>query len=388
MRIGIDGRPLCDNPAGIYRFLANVFRELQRLDETNEYYIYAEHDFALPLPSPRWQRRILCHQPPRFSNRWGQIGMKHMIVQDGLDAFWGTFGLFPMGIPSSVARVLTIYDLVWLRYPRTMGFRNYLAHRLLTGRSAVRADKIITISESTSTDLQHALGVRQEKVCVVYPAPEARYCPREQAEAARYIANKYQTRENYICAVGTVEPRKNLLTLLEAVKVVKNRDLSVQLLVAGAPGWKNSGIYEAVKQLRLSECEVKFLGYVPDDDMPAFYCGARVFVFPSLYEGFGIPLVEAMACGVPIVASNVSSIPEVVQDAALLVSPRHPEEFAEAISRVSGDSSLRTSMILKGLRRASDFSWESAARKILNLLVGLSPPKVQADSCQDASAVV
>jgi glycosyltransferase involved in cell wall biosynthesis len=372
MRIGVDARPLCVGYGGIYRFLKNVFQELQRIDSSNEYYLYTKRDFAFPLVNPRWQKRVLSGGPSRLSSRWAQLGLRNMIAEDALDAFWATSHFFPLGLPYSLPKVLTVYDLVWHRHPGTMGFRSYLMHRLFADQSILKADHIITISESTAADLQE-LDVGRDKISIVYPGPEARYKPLEQKQAAQFIANKYGTSENYICAVGTVEPRKNLVTLLEAVCLLRRRTWDFRLLVAGMPGWRNSGVYESVKRLGLTEAEVMFLGHVPDDDMPALYSGSRLFVFPSLYEGFGIPLVEAMACGIPVVASNSSSIPEVVQDAAVLVSPRSPQAFADAISRVVCDSELRSSLVAKGLRRAADFSWESSAKAILDLLASFGP---------------
>jgi glycosyltransferase involved in cell wall biosynthesis len=373
MRIGVDGRPLCGGGgyAGIYRFLTNLFRELQCIDNSNQYYVYTKDDFAFPLSNPRWQKRILSDQPHRFSSRWGQLGLKNMISQDALDAFWGTFHFFPFGLPSSLPTLLTVYDLGWRRHPETMTARNYLTHRLFANSATFKADDIITISEFTAAELQ-TFGVARKKISIVYPAPEAVYKPSGQTQAARYIATKYGAREQYICAVGTVEPRKNLVTLLRAISVLKKRKWPCQLLVAGASGWKNSAIYETMRKCGLTKNDVLFLGYVAESDMPALYCGARLFVFPSLYEGFGIPLVEAMACGTPVVASNSSSFPEVVQDAAVLVSPRSPEEFAGAISRVVRDEELRSSMIAKGLRRAGDFSWEASAGKVLDVLASVA----------------
>jgi glycosyltransferase involved in cell wall biosynthesis len=371
MRIGVDGRPLCGGGgyAGIYRFVTNLFREFQRIDSSNEYYVYTKNDFAFPLSNPRWRKRVLSDQRYGLTSRWGHLGLKHLIGLDALDVFLTTFHFFPIGLPPSLPRVLTVHDLVWHRHPETMGLRNYIMHRLFADRSISEADHIVTFSEATAADLE-MLGVARGKISVVHHAPEAAYKPSEQAQAARYIAARYGASEDYICTVGTVEPRKNLVTLLKAISVLKKRARGCQLLVAGAPGWKNSIIYETVRECGLTRDDVLFLGYVPEKDMPALYCGSRLFVFPSVYEGFGIPLVEAMACGTPLVASNSSSIPEVVQDAALLVSPRSPEAFADAISRVDSDPELRSSMIAKGLRRAGDFSWECSAREVLNVLVG------------------
>jgi glycosyltransferase involved in cell wall biosynthesis len=368
MRIGVDARSLCGGYRGIYRFLTNILRELQRIDQSNEYYLYTKEDFALPFSNPRWRKRILAQEPSRFSSRWAQLGLKNMIKGDDLDVFWETFHFFPFGLPRFLPRVLTIYDLVWRRHSETMQFRNYWMHRLLTPRSIRRTDHIITISQFTAGEL-HALGMPSDKISIAYPAPEKGYGPLEHTEAARYIANKYGASESYICAVGAVEPRKNLPTLLEATSILLHKhEWCCQLVVAGAASWKHSAIYESARNLGLTDNDVRFLGYVPDEDLPALYCGSRLFVFPSLYEGFGIPLIEAMACGVPLVASNASSMPEVVQDAGVLVSPRSPEGFADAIRRVSSDSELRASMIARGLRRAADFSWEVSARKIHDLL--------------------
>jgi glycosyltransferase involved in cell wall biosynthesis len=283
IRIGVDGRPLCGGGgyAGIYRYLTNLLRELQRVDRSNEYYVYTKDDFAFPLSSPRWQKRILSHQPHRLSSRWGQLGLKNLISRDALDVFWGTFHFFPFGLPPSLPRVLSVYDLGWRRHPGTMSFRNYLTHRLFANSSAFKADHIITISEFTAAELQ-TFGVARKKISIVYPAPETAYKPSEQTQAARYIATKYGAREQYICTVGTVEPRKNLVTLLKAMSMLKKDQWDCQLLVAGASGWKNSAIYETVRKCGLTKNDVLFLGYLAESDMSALYCGARLFVFPSL----------------------------------------------------------------------------------------------------------
>ena len=169
--------------------------------------------------------------------------------------------------------------------------------------------------------------VPAEKALVVYPGLLPEYWPRDSKVAAEQISQKYGTSKKYICAVGTIEPRKNFVTLVETVRILRERDeCGVQLLIAGGSGWRNTKatLCESIARAGLTDREVKFLGYVPEEDLPVLYSGARVFVYPSIYEGFGIPLIEAMACGAPVLASNVSSIPEVVQDAGILVSPKQP----------------------------------------------------------------
>jgi glycosyltransferase involved in cell wall biosynthesis len=212
------------------------------------------------------------------------------------------------------------------------------------------------------------LAVPERKISTVYLGAGGHYVVNESKASARHVARKFGISEAYICAVGTIEPRKNLTTAIEAMKILRGRgDVRHQLVIAGATGWKQSKIYGSIERCGLTQKDVVFLGRVPDEDMPLLYSGAAVFVFPSLYEGFGLPLVEAMACGVPIVASDANPVPEIVEDAAILVSPHSPEGFADAISRVTLDSDLRCTLIGRGLRRASKFRWDTAAEELLRI---------------------
>jgi glycosyltransferase involved in cell wall biosynthesis len=234
----------------------------------------------------------------------------------------------------------------------------------------------MTISESTKQDLESELQVPAAKIKVMRLGVDAHFRPYEPADAARHIAQKYGSSENYILSVGTIEPRKNLATLIEAIGILKGQGkLAHQLVVAGAKGWGKSRIAESILKWKLTESDVKFLGFIPETDLPLLYSGAAVFVFPSVYEGFGLPLVEAMACGVAIVASNTSSIPEVVEDAALLVSPYDSEAMAAGILRLLNDTPLRAALIERGLRRAQDFTWEATARRVLHTLTGVAPSR-------------
>ena len=368
MRIGLDARPLSRAPGGIHRLLSNTLRELERIDDVNEYYLYSPADVFLPFENPRWHKRLFSTILPRGRTLLFEAGVRSMILQDRLQLFWGTAHVLPLGLPPTVAKVLRVHDLVWHFYPETMAFGNYLMHRIFADRSIRMADKIITISETTRQALEGELGVARGKICVVYPAAEAHYKPHQKSGSARHIAERYHASESYICTVGTIEPRKNLITLVEALGILHQRArFPYQALVAGGSGWKNSKIYASVEHAGLTEREIKFLGHLPEEDLPHFYSGAALFVFPSLYEGFGLPLVEAMACGVPIVASNASSIPEVVQDAAILVSPHRPEDFADAIIRVLTDPELRSALVEKGIQRARRFRYDVAAQETLRM---------------------
>jgi glycosyltransferase involved in cell wall biosynthesis len=249
-----------------------------------------------------------------------------------------------------------------------MSAYNRIVHRLLVEKSIRQADMLLVPSESTRADVAEYLGVNRAIIRVVYGGVEERYQPCDPALAARHIAKKFDVSEEYICGVGTIEPRKNLVTLIEAFQILRKKDhFKGQLLIAGGGGWGKCNIHPRMLELGLTEKEVKFLGFVPEEDMPMLYSGALAFVFPSLYEGFGLPLVEAMACGTPVVASDVSSVPEVVGGAGVLVRPESPDELAAAIFRVSTDAELRVALVKKGLERARGFRWQFAAQQVLKV---------------------
>jgi len=375
MRIGIDVRPLASY-GGVPRIVMSIIPKLEEIDPENEYYLYSDRDFVLPFENLRWHKRVRFLRPRLSGALWLQTIGKKMIVQDHPDLFWATCHYLPLGLPPSIAKVLTTYDLVWRLYPKTMRMRWYLMHRLLNGRSIREADHILTISNSTRQGLIDLVGIPAERTSVIYPGVEALFIQHDRTEARAYVARKFEVSRDYILAVSTVDPRKNLPNLVRAFKLLRTRHgIKSQLVIAGGKGWKERELAATIKEMAFTEKDVKFLGLVPDEDLPWLYSGAAVFVYPSLYEGFGLPLVEAMACGAPIVTSNVSSMPEVVGDAALLVEPEHPEEISGSIARLYSDEELRSRLVAKGLKRSQEFTWSDAARKLLNLFgkcVGLN----------------
>jgi glycosyltransferase involved in cell wall biosynthesis len=274
-----------------------------------------------------------------------------------------------VGIPRNVLKIITVYDLVWLRFPETTTAKNLLLHRLFARQALSAADKVVVISRSTGDDLVQFLGTPVEKIKVVYPGIHERYRPQDPERAAAYISAKYSVPRCYMATVGTVEPRKNLKVFVKVLGILKsNGKLNGPLLIAGARGWKNSDLYEEIQTAGLTEAAIRFLGYLPDEDLPFFYSGAQVFLFPSFYEGFGIPPVEAMACGVPVISSNARCMPEVLGDAAILVPPTDAEGMADAILKALGDEKLRYSMRAAGIQRAEIFDAEACAREMMHVI--------------------
>jgi glycosyltransferase involved in cell wall biosynthesis len=369
MRIGIDARPLAVQAAGVPRVVSSLVRELEKIDEANSYYLYSHREFSLPFRNPRWLKRIGWRVSRLPGIVWFLTEGRRAILEDNLDIFWSAMYIPHLALPPRVATILTVHDLEWRLYPQTMSLKTYYAHRLLVWPSVQKVDRIISDSESTARDLQRVLHFPESRIEVIHLGVDSAFRPQDRVKAAEYVAGKYGVSKDYVLAVGTVQPRKNLATLVKAWKILRDRAAPCcQLVVAGARGWKNTELDETIRRLGLTGDEIRFLGVVPEEDLPVLYSGSSVFVFPSLYEGFGLPLLEAMACGVPVIASNTSSVPEVVGDAALLVSPTEPEAFAEAILRVRSDDNLRRAKVEKGLSRAAGFNWGRAAAQLLDCM--------------------
>jgi len=369
MKIGISALPLSRVRAGTARLIQCVIEELHKIDSENCYYLYSDRDFELPWEDGRWHKRISSPLPLLPGTLWFQTVGRRMIIRDRLDVFWGTVDLLPLGLPSGLAKVLTVHDLTWPLYSPIADLFHRCVFWLFFERSTQQTDRIITVSQSTARDLRRVFAVPESKIEVIHNGVGSAYKPRDSRAAAEYVVNKYGVSKDYILTLGTIAPHKNLITLVRAMKILRGAgELSLQLLVVGAKGNKTSNFLKAVRSLGLTDKDLRFLGFVPDEDLPMLYSGSSLFVLPSLYEGFGLPLAEAMACGVPVIASNASAIPEVVGDAGLLVPPTEPEAFAEAILRVRNDEGLRRAMIEKGLKQAAGFRWDKAARQILECL--------------------
>jgi glycosyltransferase involved in cell wall biosynthesis len=255
--------------------------------------------------------------------------------------------------------VVTVYDLSFLHFPEQFPAlqRWYLTSQ--TKRSCRAAQRVITISESSRQDVHQFFGVPLSQIDVVYPGVNGRYRPLPPAQISAF-RQKHNLPERFILHVGTLQPRKNIPTLLAALAKLDAKDM--QLVLAGGKGWLYNEIFAQIEALGLVD-RVIFPGYVDDEDLPLWYNAAALFAFPSVYEGFGMPVVEAMACGTPVVASNASSIPEAVGNAGLLFNPHDAADLADRMARVLNDSTMSATMRSNGLQHAMNFSWEAAGRE-------------------------
>jgi glycosyltransferase involved in cell wall biosynthesis len=367
MRIGIDARPLGKQRTGIGNYIQGLVELLPQVARQHDYVLYSNRPLVSSTDGVLRQHvdRPFGAVPGAF---WLLGRGAHLARRDCLDVYWATNAILPIAMPRGILKVVTVYDMVWLRCPETSTRYNLLVQSLCARKAISEADYIVVISRSTQDELIQSLGVSKEKTRLVYPGVAERYKPQDQAKAAEYISRKYGVPERYLATVGIVHPRKNQQFLVGVLRILKSKgQLDCPLLVVGPMGWKNSPLFQEIQAAGLTECDIRFLGYLPDEDMPLFYAGAQIFLFPTLYEGFGLPPVEAMACGAPVIASDAPAMPEVLGDAAILEPLSSPERFAIAVRSVMVDDRVRAALRAKGLERAQRFRNESSVKQLLDI---------------------
>jgi glycosyltransferase involved in cell wall biosynthesis len=368
MRIGIDARPLSKQRTGVGNYVKGLVDLLPSIAPQHEYFLYSNRSIDLPIPDEALHVEIDSAFGRCPGSFWILGRGSHLARKNALDVYWATDPILPLKMPTAVLKVVTVYDLVWLRCPETSTRYNVFVQTLCARRAIAAADYVVTISRSTQDELIESLGIPREKTKLVYPGVDERYKPQDQAVAAEYISRKYGVPPRYLATVGIVHPRKNQQFLVGVLRILKNNgQLDCPLLVAGPIGWKNSPLFREIQEAGLSDDDIRFLGYLPDEDMPSFYAGSQAFLFPTLYEGFGLPPVEAMACGAPVIASNSPCMPEVLGGAAILEPLTSADRFATAIRRVLTDHELRGTLRAKGIIRAQTFQYETSVHQLLEI---------------------
>ena len=366
MKIGIDIRAAIEEPAGIGRIVENLIRQLASIDHENEYVLYSNRPYKPGIRNSQF--RVIVTDPGKFPGArlfWHFAVAHRAQFREKLDRFISVASLQVSALTRNLV-VLVMPDLTHVLFPEWHVGRPKLTGRLLLRRALKNARQIVAISQNTRNDILRYAGgeLPERKVVVAYIACEPAFSRPVTADELGHVREKYHLRSKYILCVGTIEPRKNLPTLLAAFAGVAAGDPDIELVVAGRKGWKWQETYDAAERWRVTD-RVRFLEYVPPEDLPPLYAGALLFVYPSFYEGFGIPPLEAMAGGIPVIASNTSSLPEVVGEAGVLVDPRDTRAITESIQRLLRDDQLRERLSRAGRERASKFSWEEFARRIL-----------------------
>jgi alpha-1,3-rhamnosyl/mannosyltransferase len=372
MRIAIDGHPLIPPRAGIGQYTYHLIRALARLEPAHQYVVMY----------PRLTRTLRTREAPVFAEKCVRVvsegrlrfllfrarrklrrklGLTPAVEQSlgGYDVYHATNYVFTHSVKRA-RRVVTIHDMTLMLFPEWHPRARVTSMASEIARSVEVADHVLADSASTRDDIVKHFGMRPDRISVVPLAADRSFRPLPAADVRRVLADWGLTQDGYLLFMGTIEPRKNLLRLLQAAELAGDR--AGPLVLAGAAGWGSDEVARRIQSLRRAG-RLTYLGYVPDDARPALINGARGFVYPSLYEGFGLPVLEAMACGVPVLASNVSSLPEVVGDAGLMEDPKDVDAIAQGMIRLWEDETLRRELSARGLRQAATFSWERTARQ-------------------------
>jgi glycosyltransferase involved in cell wall biosynthesis len=362
MRIGIDGLVLRSRNAGTLRYVEQLIGALSGAGVGHEYVIFG--------PSQVFQSECF----PRPGHFQYQFVNANRLLPAALQqqAFRGWEGRGKLDILHSPAfvppllyrgkTIMTVFDLTFRVYPQSMKWTGRFWWRVLGKRGITHADRLIAISENTNRELQVAFGIPAKKIRVIYPYRNPDDGPGVDAGIVRA---KYGLPDRYILYVGTLERRKNLVNLIRAFAQARRLGLrGYQLVLAGRKGWLYEDIFRSIQVLDVGQ-EVVFPGYIAEADLPGLYAGASLFLFLSRYEGFGYPILEALAYGVPVISSDAASLPEVVGEAGILVSPDDIDGTARAIVRVLSDRALQADLVSRGRQQAGRFSRERFTRQVL-----------------------
>lgn len=367
MHIAIDYTPAIRQMAGIGRYTRGLVAAIAEIDRRNRYTLFCAG--GAPAQSS-WPENFSI-RVTRLPARWLAVGWHRLDLRIPVERLIGPCDVFHSPDftlpPLRAARgIVTIHDLSFLRMPEHAdpGLQRYLA--AAAPRAVKRAQHVLADSQSTKSDLQTLLSVPAAKISVVAAGVDERFRQVQDADILNGVRERYNLPQRFILFLGTIEPRKNLRRLISAHALLRCRtSLPHALVIAGAPGWLCQDIFDQVARDGLGE-QVLFPGFIADEDLPALYTLADLFVFPSLYEGFGLPPLEAMACGTPVVTSNNSSLPEATGSAAMLVDAEDVDALADAMARVLGDGSLQARLADLGRAQAARFTWRSAAERLLD----------------------
>ncbi len=419
MKIGIDIRTLMDSQySGVSEYTLNLVREILKLDTSatsassgqassaqalNEYRLFYNSAKNVSGEMPKFDYpnvKIVRKSIPNKIFNWPMqkiLGRPEIDKMLGVDVFISP-NISPIALSKKCKKIITIHDLSFLRFPEFFNLKRILWHKMIDVKKTVKKfNKIIVVSESTKNDIVELCDVAPEKVKVIYSGIEKEFrqlslndvknpptpfikgaavkAPLIKGVGGIYsvdieqIKNKYNLPDKFILFLGTVEPRKNIEGLIGAYNEYRDNsdDKSYKLIIAGGRGWKSEGIYKKWKESKYRD-DIKFLGYVDKKDKIYLYNLASLFVYPSFYEGFGFPPLEAMACGVPVITGFTSSLPEIMDNAGLMVDPYNIADMASAMEQVLSDEELKNNLIQKGLERAKMFNWEKTAREYLEAI--------------------
>ncbi|KPU44553.1 mannosylfructose-phosphate synthase [Oxobacter pfennigii] len=350
---------------GIGTYTRQVLKHILEIDRQNDYYLFwSGRDYEALSARDNVKISISSRKHHRF---WEQYYIPDILKTKNVDVYH--LPQNGIGLPQNKSSlyVATVHDLIPYIMPETVG-KGYLA-KFISQMPAIisNLDMIITVSEWSKKDIMRIFGIPEEKIVVTHLAADDIFMPLDKSSSLNYVKENYGIDDNIILYLGGFSPRKNVKSILLAFSMIHSKlSKDYRIVIIGSAKDDHQFLIKLSQNLGIGD-KVFFTGYVPYDDLPYFYNSAELFVYPSLYEGFGLPILEAMKCGTPTITSNVSSIPEIAGDGALLINPFDTEKLADAMSKVLEDNEIKSGLIAKGLERASLFSWRKTAHETLKV---------------------
>jgi glycosyltransferase involved in cell wall biosynthesis len=369
MHVGLNAHLLSSSrsyrAAGINRYVYSLLEHLPTVAGQHRFTVFlGDREAGEALAGLETRVSSLPTVQPAVRIIWEQLVQPVRLMAEKVDLLHSLAFVQPLAMPCP--GVVTIYDLSFVLFPQRLQSWRRLYLRWGSTLSARRATRVVAISASTKRDIVNLLGVPRQKVDVVPCGVDDDFRPVDEPGLLDQLRTKHGLPPRMLLFVGTIEPRKNLTMLLKSYALLRERMPAPPLVIGGAPGWRYGEVLSLAEELDLLD-QVLFPGYIAREELPLWYNAAELFIYPSLYEGFGLPPLEAMACGTPVVVSDTSSLPEVVSDAGVLVDPTSAEEIAQAMERVLTDGALRESLSARGLDRARTFTWQRAARETVGV---------------------
>lgn len=373
--IAIDYTPAYEQGGGIGRYVRELTSALATLDNSNQYKLFVAGATQSQLSPPlatnfRWKSSRIT--PDWFARLWhrARFPLPVEIFTGKIDLFHATDFVLPPTL-SHTKTLLTVHDLSFIRVPEaaTPSLRSYL--NKVVPRSVKKADHILADSQATKDDLVELYRVSPDKITVLLSGVNHRFKPVTDQHLLTQTRQKYGLKNHpYLLSVGTVQPRKNYSRVIQALHRLHQQGHELHYAIAGGKGWLNDEMYTTIEQTNMQDY-VHLLGFVDDEDLPALYSAADCLIITSLYEGFGLPILEAMASGTPVITSNLSSLPEVAGNAGLLVDPLNTEAITHAIHEIITDDSKRQQLIESGYRQVEKFTWEKSAQQLRSVYESL-----------------
>lgn len=372
MKVGIDARFAVHNRRGIGNYTLKLIQNLAKIDFHNEYTLYTDHDDNDHVLPKRGNFKIKKLSPANYFI-WEQIILPRQAKSDAVEILHCTGNTAPILLDKKIKLVSTIHDVMFLKdyseLPKSASLyqrAGRLYRKVIVPRTIRRLSVVLTVSEFSKRDIMHYIPkLRADVIKVIHEAASESYCCIDKTFARQDLNDRFGIDGEYILTLGALDPRKNTESVIaKFIELKTERKIRGELLIVGVPNWKQTNFCQMIQKSTFAK-DVVFTEFISEEDLVSLYNGATVFLYPSSYEGFGIPPLEAMACGVPVITSNTTSIPEIVGNAALLINPADGEELKAALIRILHEEGLRNDLISRGLEQAKKFSWVRLARETL-----------------------